>query len=659
MKNHIQPDIQLPDFTAYVFDTHAFAQRVDWANTYHKAANFYGKSKGGNAIIYILDTAGTFRNHDDLIDNNPPELNDNETSDPDIDAVSGHGTHCAGIAAASDNSYGVIGIAPKATLAARKVLTDRGSGSFAAVARQIRKIADQQLTGEHADKKKIISMSLGGNGGSKQLHDAIKYAINKGCFVIAAAGNSGYNGQDTVKYPANYPEVIAVASIEKDEDPSTFSSGGDNIDIAAYGDGNYSTYKNNTYATLRGTSMACPVVSGLAALIVSEYDINTQEQLMEYFKQVAHDIFTDGFDKRTGFGVLKADLFKQPTDQPDDDPDDEPDDPVTDPPEEDKDFDEQWIDLWVDETYSVYVKQSGDRAWKTVRCKVRPSVLVSSQSELQEVIAATKRFFRNRGFVFGSGMNIISVMEGIARFYEIILKHVYKVPPAEVARLWLEMDGMSISRDYPINQELETESFDIEGDEITINNTKTMPTFKIDLPTEKVRVDRNTNLGIEELKEVIADFFGTVDAVIDLFNGRASDALLKLAQIVGKYQNFQEAIGVAFDQFGDLSEEEAVEVIEHAKEAFDIEDDFLEEKIERVMQLPVTGYAEFLDTIEVIDDIQTTLTDPEASRWEKTRAMFTLISSKGFDQGQDVVAFVIEAIAAFRHLFAKKESIEA
>ena len=650
----MKPDVILPDFTVEQYKVHSLSQRVDWANTYHKAANFYGKSKGENAVIYILDTAGTFQDHNDLKANNDPALNDNETSDPDKDSVSGHGTHCAGIAAASDNSYGVIGIAPKATLAARKVLTDGGSGSYAWIASQIRKVADEQLVGEHAGKKKIISLSLGGRTSSAQLHSAIKYAISKGCFVIAAAGNSGYNGTDTVLYPANYPEVIAVASIEKDEDPSRFSSGGKNIDVAAYGDGNYSTYKNNTYATLRGTSMACPVVSGLTALIVSEYDINTQEQLMEYFKQVAKDIFEDGFDKRTGFGTLKADLFKQPTEPEEPAPDPEPEPPAPEP-EPDHDFDEQWLDIWLDQTFRVFITQNGGgrRHWAKVR--IRPTAKVSSEKQLREVTDNAKRYFRNRGFVLRE-VNIVEATHWISYFFELIMERIYKTP-AEVAEIWVEMDGLSIRKDYPIDKEQMTVgTLILHGEDIEINQNKTttMPQIQFDLPTEKVRVDRNTNLGIEQLKEVIADFFGTIDAIIDLFNGKASDALVKLAGIVGKYQNFSEAIGIAFDQFQDLSEEESVEVITHAKQAFDLEDDFLEEKIERVMQLPVTGYAEFLDTVELIDDVQGVLNDPEATRWEKTRAMFTLVSTQGFDQGQDVVAFVVETIAAVKNLFAKK-----
>jgi thermitase len=191
----------------------------------------------------------------------------------------GHGTHCAGIAAAEiNNGIGVAGVAAwnPAVANARsyvqlmpvKVLSSSGSGSLDGVARGITWAADN---GAH-----ILSLSLGAGSGAQQLQDAVNYAWNRGCLVVVAAGNSG---SSSPQYPAYYTNSVAVAATDSTDTLASFSQYGSWVDIAAPGVNILSTYPNNQYQSLSGTSMACPHVAGAAAVLWSHNPNLTNAQL--------------------------------------------------------------------------------------------------------------------------------------------------------------------------------------------------------------------------------------------------------------------------------------------------------------------------------------------------------------------------------------------
>ncbi len=169
-----------------------------------------------------------------------------------------HGTHCAGIAAGNDDSSGIRGVAPGATLHAVKVLDCAGSGSYSDIAAGVEHVADQGWD--------VGSLSLGGSA-SSAMRDAVQYATDQGVFLVAAAGNDG-SCTDCVSYPAAYPEVMAVSSTNQDDQLSSFSSQGPEIEIAAPGTNVESTVPSG-YATFSGTSMACPHVAGGAAQLIA------------------------------------------------------------------------------------------------------------------------------------------------------------------------------------------------------------------------------------------------------------------------------------------------------------------------------------------------------------------------------------------------------
>lgn len=179
--------------------------------------------------------------------------NDNDASDDN-----GHGTHVAGtVGARTNNALGVAGANWTVSLIAVKVLSDSGSGTYAAVANGITWAADQGAT--------CINISLGGYWPSNTLKNAVNYAWNKGAVLACAAGNDGMNWK---LYPAAYDRCIAVAASDRNDTKAWFSNYGANwVDVVAPGVDIVSTVPSNSYEGWAGTSMATPHVTGLAGLV--------------------------------------------------------------------------------------------------------------------------------------------------------------------------------------------------------------------------------------------------------------------------------------------------------------------------------------------------------------------------------------------------------
>jgi subtilisin family serine protease len=255
-----------------------------------KAWDTYTGSK--NVVVGIVDS-GVEYTHSDLASNiwtNPGEIANNGIDDDNngyIDDVhgwnfvantndplddNGHGTHVAGtIGAVGNNGVGVVGVTWNTQIAALKFLDSDGGGYT----------SDAILAINYATKMgfDILNNSWGGGGYSQSLKDAID--AYKGVFA-AAAGNSGTNNDTTASYPASYTStnIIAVAATTSTDTKASYSNyGATSVDLGAPGSSIYSTYLNNSYATLSGTSMATPQVSGAAALIKSYNPALTTAQI--------------------------------------------------------------------------------------------------------------------------------------------------------------------------------------------------------------------------------------------------------------------------------------------------------------------------------------------------------------------------------------------
>lgn len=307
---------------------------------------------GKGVKVFILD-GGIDPTHPDLI----PNLNTSlcysfVNGETYVDSTNGHGTHVAGIIAAADNQFGVIGVAPEAEIVMVKVLSsETGSGSFSGINAGI---VYSALNG--AD---VINMSLGAtlNKNGFYLDDnnelqkvpaiyiqnlilaqkrAIDFAVKHGSLVVTSAGN-GYMDADgngsLFVVPADLEKVVSVSATAPEswadsiiagvtpylDYPASYTNTGKSlIDIAAPGgdfDSNsnywyydmvFSTYPGG-FAWMAGTSMASPFVAGVAALIVEKYNGNiTPEQIANKLYKTADHIETNGNSSYFGNGRVNA-----------------------------------------------------------------------------------------------------------------------------------------------------------------------------------------------------------------------------------------------------------------------------------------------------------------------------------------------------------------
>lgn len=245
---------------------------------------------GDEVLIAVLDTGKP--THIDLQEHLDHERAKNFTSSPIEDRVSGHATHCAGIA---------LRVAPRAIVVPIKVLGDNGSGSYEGIAEAILYCI--------AIGVDIISMSLGGpKPPTSILHDAIIKAYNAGIFIACAAGNDGDEyDDDDIDWPGRYQEVCCVHAINKDLERAWFSSDGKAGDVAAPGQDIMATYLDDSYSILSGTSMATPGIAGGAALVIELFKKAgkkaTPAQVQQYLIDNAIDINKPGWDRYTGHGI--------------------------------------------------------------------------------------------------------------------------------------------------------------------------------------------------------------------------------------------------------------------------------------------------------------------------------------------------------------------
>ncbi len=222
--------------------THPDLSPVIWTNTGEIAGN--GVDDDGNG--YIDDAQGY-----DVADQDG-----NPNPDTPVSAYD-HGTHVAGIAgAATDNNAGIASIGFGVSLMAVK-----STNSASAVTHGYEGVVYAVENG--AD---VVNMSWGGPGSSTTYQNIMNWAYGQGAVLIAAAGNDNVSSQF---YPAAYNNVISVASTTTGDAKSGFSNYGSWIDISAPGSAIYSTVPNSGYQIKQGTSMASPMVAGLAGLLKS------------------------------------------------------------------------------------------------------------------------------------------------------------------------------------------------------------------------------------------------------------------------------------------------------------------------------------------------------------------------------------------------------
>ena len=279
---YIEPDVKVRALAVQTLPTGV--NRVD--GDLSTAISGDGKGNAINADIAILDT-GIDLTHPDLnLYKHVTYIPGTTTGNDD----NGHGTQVAGIAAAKDNDFGVVGIAPGARLWAVKVLDSSGIGSLSSVLQGLDYVT------QNANEIEVADMSFGCEDcNSPTLNTALTNANAAGVLIVAAAGNSARDA--STFSPANHADVIAVSAIADsdgkcgsqgqsttsgtDDSLAAFSNYGPAIDMAAPGVQIYSTSKNGGYSTSSGTSMAAPHVAGAAAIYMSDYPNALPSQVLK------------------------------------------------------------------------------------------------------------------------------------------------------------------------------------------------------------------------------------------------------------------------------------------------------------------------------------------------------------------------------------------
>ena len=284
------------------------------ANRWHldkiNATTAWDISQGSSTIkIAVIDNA---------IDINHPEITpklaaaidlgdgDNDPTPPAVSTIWSHGTHTSGLACgATNNGVGTASIGFDCSLMAIKAGKDADGGQgVSAMFEGITWAADNG-----AD---VISMSFGGPSFFQTMQMIIDYAYNKGCVLVAAAGNNGNGDEDPnninyIGYPAACNHVISVGATNGNDVAASFSEYGDWIDVMApggYQNGEiyilgfylpngpavYSLAANNSYTNMQGTSMACPIAAGLCGLMLSVDPALTPEKVEQYLKATCFNI---------------------------------------------------------------------------------------------------------------------------------------------------------------------------------------------------------------------------------------------------------------------------------------------------------------------------------------------------------------------------------
>jgi uncharacterized repeat protein (TIGR01451 family) len=290
------PEIQLIDFTP---NDPQFGEQ--YGPQHIRAPEAWDITRGDlDSSMCILDT-GIRYTHEDIAGSRWLGGTDiyNEDADPWDD--NGHGTHVAGIAAASiDNATGIAGIA-QVGIRGVKVLSSEGTAPLSTVASGIRWCAD------NGGPRVVLNLSLGGPIGSTALREAVEYAYGSGALLVAATGNGG-PCTNCVEFPAKYDEVIAVTCTTSSDTQCDYSSDGPQSELAAPGDVIRSLFhtSDTAYADESGTSMSTPHVSGAAALVWSQATTLANTALRDLLRNSARDLGASGWDQLYGFGLVDA-----------------------------------------------------------------------------------------------------------------------------------------------------------------------------------------------------------------------------------------------------------------------------------------------------------------------------------------------------------------
>lgn len=288
-------DFKIPDFTVGQEKEFAALDMIPWNMRMIGLDTILGLNLPFDKIkVGIIDSG--YQPHFDL----PEPVAVKSFGFGDTLDKNGHGNHV----------YGVVGkILTTSQYYISKELGADGSGMFGTIEKAIYWQIEQGV--------KIINMSLGSEKEYKPITRAIKYGHSKGVVFVVAAGNSG---NKYLGYPAWLDEVIATGAVDSRKIPARFSNSGKTLDVVAPGVGINSTFLDNKYISMNGTSMAAPHVTGVCGVYMAYHLKNygafpTPDKVKEYVYTLSEDLDVVGWDSVTGNGIARIALGNKPADK--------------------------------------------------------------------------------------------------------------------------------------------------------------------------------------------------------------------------------------------------------------------------------------------------------------------------------------------------------
>ena len=290
-----------------------------WVLDAISAPSAWSVTRGQGATVAVIDSG---------VNPGVPDLAGSVITGPDLTGVHTppgnpdwgvHGTWMASLIAGHGHEgggSGIVGVAPESRVLSIRVVTDRHDPGYSAYEHEL----DSRVQGalaqaltyairHHAD---VISMSLGYDEPSTAVRSALQNALDHGVVVVASSGNSGNSagvgatGQAPYSFPADYPGVLGVAAVSRNGAPAGFSSDNLSVQVAAPGVNVPAQGRDGQYWLVSGTSPACALTAGVAALIKARYPRLAPALVVQAITSTTQDRPAGGYDNKIGFGTVNA-----------------------------------------------------------------------------------------------------------------------------------------------------------------------------------------------------------------------------------------------------------------------------------------------------------------------------------------------------------------
>jgi subtilisin family serine protease len=291
----------------------------DWVLTAVNAVAAWNVTKGQGVIVAVIDSG---------VNPAVSDLTNSVITGPDLTGVGTppsdpgwgmHGTWMASLIAGHGHNGGgdgITGIAPQARVLSIRVITDKADPGYARYEREPPSRGQRQLAKaiRYAVRHGagVISMSLGYTTSSRAVRSALQDALNHGVVVVASSGNSGQaadaggKGHAPYSFPADYPGVLGVAAVNKAGSAAAFSSENLSVQVAAPGVDVPAQGRDGQYWLVSGTSPACALTAGVAALIRSRYPNLAPAMVRQAITGTTRSHPPGGYDDQVGFGTVDA-----------------------------------------------------------------------------------------------------------------------------------------------------------------------------------------------------------------------------------------------------------------------------------------------------------------------------------------------------------------